>query len=698
MAPTAKLLADGLLLRGSKDGFVLGIRGPWGSGKSSLLALTKAELLASSDPPIVITFAPWQIGDKNILLEQFFAELRNQINLYLPQEERTETAELLRQYARIANGAQVAAQFIEALGFSPPKIVSAVLGWSAERARKASDQSLELIHAQLAKKLAKATKRVVVFVDDLDRIETKEAIEVLRLVRSVADFPNIVYLLAYDEEILAEGIVSELRVPSGTRYLEKFVQAAVDVPKTLNFDLRNWLRSELERHYAKSLDEKSIERLDGVLHFWTNEYVEHPRDVVRILNLLRLGYEPIREQVDLADFVFLQIIRVKKPKLARWLEEYLLAYSAIGDWGYLLDGAEDKLRNELLDTLDEDAASRQRVLFALREILPGIDGFGVLDDPPKFSLFRGLSQAQDQQLVGDKRMASPKHYRYYFASAAPSGTVSASELTGFVRLCESSEPEARRKLYEIVRQPRPQGGFMGEVLLNDLVLGRTDLTSEMAEAVLKVVSHEMDEIAKRSRPNMGYADLLRGEDYTIFGVIERVSKDRQNTLLMDLFVTSQSLSWLAGVARSLYFQSNSTEKSIEKRQTAAARLDAVREIFLDRFSSSTLSNFRDTPYLLSLFYAASEVGSSALVVERIEALSDTDQAFIVLLENCLSWSNSSSDGIEFTLRKPTLEKFFGGVERTIHRLRRIAGSVDEPDMDTRASRLLGKIERGMAFD
>ena len=56
----------------AQDGFVLGIEGEWGSGKSSLLALIKEELEAHNNPPLIMEFKPWLVGSRDKLILEFW--------------------------------------------------------------------------------------------------------------------------------------------------------------------------------------------------------------------------------------------------------------------------------------------------------------------------------------------------------------------------------------------------------------------------------------------------------------------------------------------------------------------------------------------------------------------------------------------------------------------------------------------------
>jgi predicted KAP-like P-loop ATPase len=66
-------LATAFLQNDLSQGFVIGVEGAWGSGKSSLVNMTLNELGNKEDGPHVVRFAPWLVGSRNELLIQLFA-------------------------------------------------------------------------------------------------------------------------------------------------------------------------------------------------------------------------------------------------------------------------------------------------------------------------------------------------------------------------------------------------------------------------------------------------------------------------------------------------------------------------------------------------------------------------------------------------------------------------------------------------
>ena len=103
---------------------------------------------------------------------------------------------------------------------------------------------LPQVKGDLIEGLRELNRRIVVIIDDLDRLEPHEAVEIMRLIKAVADFLNILYVLCYDPEILADSLKCILSVDNGAAYLEKIVQVRFKVPQPEAFDLRRWFLEE----------------------------------------------------------------------------------------------------------------------------------------------------------------------------------------------------------------------------------------------------------------------------------------------------------------------------------------------------------------------------------------------------------------------------------------------------------------------
>jgi len=215
----AKKLASSLLAQSTNHGLVVSIEGAWGSGKSSLVNLLIRELEGGGqEAPEVVRFEPWLVGDRDGMLAELMSDLALAVEsiraLEIGEEEKLkaekeELARLLQAYAsKLSRQTAPIARLAAILGIPGGETAVRVLESASEVAAalmpaKTASQAKE----ELTQGLQKLGRGIVVIIDDLDRLEPREAVEIMRLIRAVADFPNVTYLLCYDPKVLADSLV-----------------------------------------------------------------------------------------------------------------------------------------------------------------------------------------------------------------------------------------------------------------------------------------------------------------------------------------------------------------------------------------------------------------------------------------------------------------------------------------------------------
>jgi predicted KAP-like P-loop ATPase len=248
----ARRIAISLVDQVSDDGLVIGIEKFWGSGKSSLLNLIQEELVKpakNQQQPTVINFRPWLIGNRDALIRSLFGELSGQLDqvvkeasdaTWISVDKAKVAADALRRFMRGLSKAGAAIEVAgDASGFGPVKWTGKGVKALGEMVgKKPAPPQLSELKKELADSLRDLGHRFIITIDDVDRLEPAEVIEILRFVRSVADLPNVIYLLCYDSKILAHSIETATGVKSGQSYLEKIVQLTVMVPTPEPFELR----------------------------------------------------------------------------------------------------------------------------------------------------------------------------------------------------------------------------------------------------------------------------------------------------------------------------------------------------------------------------------------------------------------------------------------------------------------------------
>lgn len=274
----------------------------------------------------------------------------------LRQKERLkkEVGAKLKVFGSLAGAAGKLARVAGTLGIPGGDLVGSVVERGGDATREfLGAQSVSSRKAELVSALRLLSRRIIVFIDDLDRLEPREAGEVLRLIRAVADFPNIIYVLSYDPEVIAQTLSKAVQVDDGAAFLEKIVQVSFRVPRPEAFDLRRWFQAEVYELFPGEFDaaverQGSLkQRLAQAVDMQGGRYLQTGRDVVRALNALRLHAVPVHGSVDIPDMVWLQLVRIGNPKFYSWVEEYLTEVAAIANGARVTDGAASAMKLRL---------------------------------------------------------------------------------------------------------------------------------------------------------------------------------------------------------------------------------------------------------------------------------------------------------------------------------------------------------------
>lgn len=297
------------------SGQVIGLAGPWGSGKSSLLNLVSEEIERKFPDAVVVRFDPWILEGRNSLVEEFFKELSAKI-VEAPRL-RTRAKNLvgvLGSYAqRVSKIADVATLAIA--GLPVPGIGSAIdsAGKQAQ-AWAEGDVSLTGLRKKLQHLLSEARVPIVVLIDELDRVEDADVRTVAQLVRAVADFPAISYLLAYDYDRVVQALSpSRDEHERGRSYLEKIVQLQVPIPVAFREELQDLLLEELKPIWTALPQAPSDERVSAALDKLFPFFISTTRDLKRIVGSYRALMGMLSHEVDAIDLLIYSTILVKRP-------------------------------------------------------------------------------------------------------------------------------------------------------------------------------------------------------------------------------------------------------------------------------------------------------------------------------------------------------------------------------------------------
>lgn len=206
-----------------KNAFTFGVIAPWGNGKTSFLYMLKEYIDNNwAGDVVTISFHPWKYGKSSNLTYLFFEELSKSLAPY-----STSFSYDIIRYART----------VSSIENSTTKFLGSILGCFAS-------PTVEEQYEDLKKKISNMQRKIVVFIDDIDRLESKEIEELFRLVRNTSNLPFMYFVIAYDKKYVVDSLNSIF--PSHSlSYSQKILQEEFFLPIIKSNELKAVLREKL---------------------------------------------------------------------------------------------------------------------------------------------------------------------------------------------------------------------------------------------------------------------------------------------------------------------------------------------------------------------------------------------------------------------------------------------------------------------
>ena len=469
------------------DGLVVGIYGTWGCGKTSTLNMLKQNI---GDKAIVVNFNPWAFPNQNLAIKNFLFDLANAIQDVMPEDNNDSTklnqklyripfigerirkktasgtftlregfGDILEQYAR-----KIITMSSEIPGAKPIKHLEN----GATILNKSND--LNAMKQKLNNLIRTCKKRIIVFVDDIDRLDSEETFYTFRVIKNILNFSGVVYVLAFDDYAVGkslnprfEGGVTE---DAGRKYLEKIVQVPLRLPALRREDLDLMLIDAIGGLLSDNgiaLTEEEGERFRVIYDDSFYKFFDTPRAIYRYINALRFLLPSVKGEVNLVDFLVLEIVRIFRPEVYTSIfnNKKLFVKSTPQDFSVRPDdmSLRDKI-NSRFNTED---------LSWLQELFPHINS----SEDRQHLLF-------DNHDTLEKRICFPEYFDKYFVYGVSQGNVSDNAINTLVRL--EDEQEIGNSLALLLTSPATQG----------IVLRRIQVNIELCAHPEKLASALMD--------------------------------------------------------------------------------------------------------------------------------------------------------------------------------------------------------------
>lgn len=394
----------------SQDSLTIQLRGEWGSGKSSVLNMLKNSLEEDSEKgPLVMYFHPWNFSTKNELIKSFFKELSVIFKENMGDEEFSK----LNDYLNLIMTSVVsltplfgADSFFSIIA----NIFSNILIWISKRS--VDEKNLVDVKNKLNSLLIKNNRKIVVMVDDIDRLTNIEIEQVFQLTKSIADFPNMIYILAYDEKYAITALENN-GIHQPKEYIKKINQLQLDIPKANKLNLKEIFFERISEIFKKNHLNFDYYIIEDIYYSYLTNYFSTIRDINRYLNTLSFYLPLIKERVYINDFLRLTILQVFEYDIYLKIKNNPEMFVESYDFDYLISNhipsiyyVHEKKAKEFYEELYKLADNEEIVKKILYGLFPKLL---YLEQNDKFKF-----KFNDSEYITDFRIASSRSFNYYF--------------------------------------------------------------------------------------------------------------------------------------------------------------------------------------------------------------------------------------------------------------------------------------------
>ena len=279
----------------ARHSFVIHIGEHYGQGKTSFLLMLENEVKKCMDkkPAVYINFEPWLCDTETGIITEFFSIFRENLKEMLPELDKT-----VRDYATL---------LLSSVGYSSS-------GFSIDFASLGMKNvgSLKSNHDCIREELQKINRPIIITIDDVDRLQSKELMMVLKLIRDTADFPNVFYIVAADN-IHLKKMLNIQHIDDAETYLEKFFNLEFLLPANENIAFNELIKNLRVKFEVLQIQdtENCLQKIINVPHI--KDVFSNMRDVYRFLNTYFLAIDSMNDvkEIDIFDLFLLTVIQIE---------------------------------------------------------------------------------------------------------------------------------------------------------------------------------------------------------------------------------------------------------------------------------------------------------------------------------------------------------------------------------------------------
>lgn len=606
----------------------------------------------------IIDFAPWNMIDEKTLLENFFTTIKKSLL------KNTCDGEVNKQITKYINA------IIK-------KCSNGIVDFDVFK-----EKDIAAIKEDLEKVLESSNSKIIVFIDDIDRLEDKEVCLIFKLVKSIANLPNISYFLSFDKDIVATAL-NKHHEGNGEKYLEKIIQVPFSLPNIREYKLEKILKSEIKEFIDKNTEineqwkEKYKNSWEYAVYYKFFNFLKNPRSIKRYINLVKINYNnSLKNEINIVDFFLLLIFQLEHTQVYSFIKDNKLFFT------YLCDNSRTpttesreqeikKYKQELDSILEQYSVNKQ-------DMLKGIICFLF---PTIKNIYKDITIIRPESVSGyniNGRICSSENFDKFFWFDCDENDITLSEMREYIALSidvklfsdKLLELNAKNKLKIFL-------GKLEEYIANDIPL-------ENIHNIIKAFFDKGDYFDNT------YDDFLslniHAYIYRIIIDLLNLKIDNQIEVLKDCISNNESIfpmvQFIGFLADSVKEGSQYKQKYANKTNIKPLINSVLSEIY--NLANNDIENIDDKkksfnghiishPMIRNILWFWYHNGDIEKLKSYVDKITDSEKKLLLFLDNTSGVSHCSSgykSWIEKRLKKDELEMYFN-LEKLKERLMQI---------------------------
>lgn len=316
----AKVLVNEIIMLDNKQSaYTIGLNAKYGMGKTSFMI--QMQNLLEQHKTSYVCISPWSCTSDGQIVKDFFHSISGVIG----RKMGLGINKLLSIYKDLILDVQHAYKI---------KAFDDLLK---------NEKSIYEVYEEIKEKLSICKEKIVVFIDDVDRLQASELAMIIQLIRNTGNFPYVVFMLFYDKDYMVKALEQNKSIIDADEYLKKIINVELMFPaydaeiyrSTITARIDNILRLIIpDVHERETVVYSFIERMSPKNEILSIDYLEYAfpnyRDLNRFISMFSLDLRMLltanqdnvecwKNEIDVVDLILVELLKYVRPDLYEML-------------------------------------------------------------------------------------------------------------------------------------------------------------------------------------------------------------------------------------------------------------------------------------------------------------------------------------------------------------------------------------------